>query len=93
MLSSEYSKSKNFKESWNQKDSEECEGWHTSVRKEFKDMINMGVQRKSKRKNMPPNRSLFNQKWIFKMKRDGQFSERLVVWGHTKIKVLDFTSN
>ena len=81
VLSSEYSEPQNFQEEWNHKNPEEREGWCMSIPKEFKDMTNRGIWRKSKRINMPPNSCIIDSKWVYKKKRDGQFWEGLVGWG------------
>ena len=48
-------------------------------------MINKGVWIKSKRRSMPPNRRVFDSKWVFKNKSYGQFRARPVAWGYTQI--------
>ena len=52
-----------------------------STRKEFDDIINKGVRRKTKRTNISPNRGPIESKWVFKKKIYGQFRARLVAQG------------
>ena len=56
-------------------------------------MIKKGVWRKSKRRNMPPNRRIIDSKWVFKKKIYAQFRARLVARGYTHIMGVDFTEN
>ena len=63
------------------------------TQKDSKEMINKGVRRKHKRRNILPNICLIDSKWVFKDKRDGRFRARLVTWGYTQITEVDFTNN
>ena len=62
---------KTFQEAWHSPVKEERENWQKAIRKEIKNMIERGVWRKVDRKNIPNNRRLIGNKWVFKMKRDG----------------------
>ena len=64
-----------------------------SIQKEFKYMINKGVWRKPKRRNIPPSRHLIGSKWVFKNKIDGIFRARLVSRWYTQIPGLYFADN
>ena len=77
VLLSAYGKSNNVEDAWYHEDTEECEGWFTSDRKEFKDMINRGAWRKSKTTNINPNICITDSKWVFKKKRYGRFRANL----------------
>ena len=93
VLSSEYGELQNFQEYWHHKDPEEHEVLCTFIPNKSKDMINKGVWRKSKRRNTRPNRCLIHSKWVFRKKRDDQFSACIVTRGYTQIPVVDFTGN
>ena len=56
-------------------------------------MIERGVCRKTDRKRIPNNRSLFGNKWVFKIKRDGTYRARLVALGYSQIPGVDYTDN
>ena len=56
-------------------------------------MIERGVWRKVDRKNIPNNRRLIGNKWVFKIKRDGTYRARLVALGYSQIPGVDYTDN
>ena len=56
-------------------------------------MINRGVWRKVDKKNIPSNRRLIGNKWVFKIKRDGTYRARLVALGYSQIPGVDYTDN
>ena len=56
-------------------------------------MIDRGVWRKIDRKNIPNNRRLIVNKWVFIIKRDGTYRARLVALGHSQIPRVDYTDN
>ena len=60
---------------------------------EIKSMIERGVWRKTDRKEIPSNRRLIVNKWVFKIKRDGTYRARLVVLGYSQIPGVDYTDN
>ena len=63
---------KTFQEAWHSPPvEEERNNWQMAIRKEIKSMIDRGVWRKVDRKNIPNNRRLIGNKWVFKIKRDG----------------------
>ena len=69
---------KTFQEAWHSPVEEERNNWQMAIRKEIKSMIERGVWRKVDRKNIPNNRRLIGNKWVFKIKRDGTYRARLV---------------
>ena len=56
-------------------------------------MINRGVWRKIHKVKIPENRRLIGNKWVFKIKRDGTYSARLVALGYSQIPGVDYTDN
>ena len=48
---------------------------------------------KTDRQMIPSNRRLIENKWVFKIKRDGTYRARLVVLGYSQIPVVDYTDN
>ena len=69
---------KTFQEAWHNPVNEERENWQKAIRKEIKSMIDRGVWRKVEKKNIPNNRRLIGNKWVFKIKKDGTYRARLV---------------
>ena len=84
---------KTFQEAWHISVEEERNSWQMAIRKEIKSMINRGVWRKVDRKNIPNNRRLIGNKWVFKIKRDGTYRARLVALGYSQIPGVDNTDN
>ena len=87
------SEPKTFQEAWHSPVKEERENWQKAIRKEIKNMIERGVWRKVDRKNIPNNRRLIGNKWVFKIKRDGTYRARLVALGYSQIPGVDYTDN
>ena len=84
---------KTFQEVWHGPVEEERQNWQLAIRKEIKSMINMGVWRKIDKVKIPENRRLIGNKWVFKIKRDGTYRERLVALGYSQILGVDYTAN
>ena len=84
---------KTFQEAWHSPVEEERNNWQMAIRKEIKSMIDRGVWRKVDRKNIPNNRRLIGNKWVFKISRDGTYRARLVALGYSQIPGVDYTDN
>ena len=84
---------KTFQEAWHSPVEEERNNWQIAIRKEIKSMIERGVWRKVDRKNIPNNRRLIGNKWVFKITRDGTYRARLVALGYSQIPGVDYTDN
>ena len=84
---------KTFQEAWHSPVEEERNNWQMAIRKEIKSMVDRGVWRKVDRKNIPNNRRLIGNKWVFKIKRDGTYKARLVALGYSQIPGVDYTDN
>ena len=87
------SEPKTFQEAWHSPGKEERENWQKAIRKEIRSMINRGVWRKVDKKNIPSNRRLIGNKWVFIVKRDGTYRPRLVALGYSQIPGVDYTDN
>ena len=84
---------KTFQEAWHSPVEEERHNWQVAIRKEIKSMINRGVWRKIDKVKIPENRRLIGNKWVFKIKRDGTYTARLVALGYSQIPGVDYTDN
>ena len=82
---------KSFQEAWHSPVEEERINWQMAIRKEIKSMIDRRVWRKVDRKNIPNNRRLIGNKWVYKIKRDGTYRARLVALGYSQIPGVDYT--
>ena len=84
---------KTFQEAWYSPIEEERNKCQAAIRKEIRSMINRGVWRKIDKMKIPENRRLIENKWVFKIKRDGTYGARLVALGYSQIPGVDFTDN
>ena len=82
-----------FEEAWYNADPREQEGWRSAIKKEFNDMKKMKVWRRIKKSEVPSERRIIGNKWVFKRKRDGRYRARLCGLGYTQIAGVDFTAN
>ena len=82
-----------FDEAWNHKDPMIRKKWREAIHKEFRDMINYKVWSRRKKKDIPSDRRLIGNKWVFKIKRCGRFRARLCGLGYTQIPGIDFKEN
>lgn len=62
-------------------------------KKKIRDMIAKGVWRNQKKINVPTNRRLVKNKWVFKIKQGGKYRARLCALGYTKVGGEDYTDN
>ena len=82
-----------FDQAWNHPDPIDREKWREAIRKEFRDMLNKGVWRYRKTKDVPKDRRLIGSKWVFKVKKNGVFRARLVALGYSQIAGIDHQDN
>ena len=54
-----------FEDAWNHPNEDEKTAWRTAIRKEFRDMIDRKVWRRTKTNEIPENRRLIGNKWVF----------------------------
>ena len=84
---------KTFQEAWHYPIEKDRDNWRVTIRKEIRSMINRGVWRKTDRANIPKNRRLIANKWVFEITRDGTYRARLVALGYSQIPGVDYTDN
>ena len=68
-----YTEPRTFQEAWHHPDPIQRDLWREAIRKEFRDMINRGVWRQMKQRDLPSGRKSIKCKWVFKIKRNGIF--------------------
>ena len=66
-----------FNEAWNHRSTNVRKKWREAIRKEFKDTMNYKVWSRCKMTNVPSDRRLIRNKWVFKIKRCGRFRAKL----------------
>jgi hypothetical protein len=67
--------------------------WQKAMHKEFKNMEEKGVWKIVKRTDVPYNRRLIGNRWVYKLKDDGTYRARTVAKGYNQIPGQDFTHN
>ena len=82
-VTSEPTEPKTFQEGWHYRIEKERDNWRVAIRKEIRSMIERGVWKKTDRKKIPSNRRLIGNKWVFKIKKDGTYSARIVALGYS----------
>ena len=89
----EYVNPVTFQDAWNHPDLTERKKWREDIKKEFRYMIKRGVWRDIKRKNVPKDRRLIANKWVFKKKGNGVYRARLCALGYAQIAGVDRQDN
>ena len=82
-----------FQQAWWHPDLKAREKWHDGIKLEFNKMISMGVWRKVRSTSIPSGRRLVGYCWVFNIKRNRVYHNRLVVKGLSQIPGVDFTDN
>ena len=93
LMQEEIEEPTSFDEAWNHKSTNVRKKWREAIRKEFKDMMNYKVWTRFKTKDVPTDRRLIGNKWVFKINRCGRFRAQLCGLGYTQIPGIDFTEN
>ena len=91
-VESDYKEPKNYRAMLKRPPDEKDE-WLKGCKEELDNFENRGVWTRVKIKDIPKNRRLIGNKWVFKKKRDGRFRSRLVALGYTQIPGIDYTDN
>ena len=89
----EYDNPSTFDEAWDHKIDVERKCWRDAIKKEFSDMIRRGVWRHTKRDQIPSDRRLIGNKWVFKRKKNGMYRARLVGLGYSQVPGIDHKDN
>ena len=79
-----------FKEAWYSEDPGEKHKWQEAISKELNCMKELKVWEKMDKSEDLEGRKPIGSKWVFKLKRDGQFRARLVALGYNQIPGIDF---
>ena len=82
-----------FKEAWDHHDQNETKLQREAICKEFNDMKKREVWKIMKKYNIPKDRKLIGNKWVFKIKKDKTHRARLVGLGYNQVPGLDFSDN
>ena len=67
--------------------------WWDAMCTEFKNMELKQVWKLVKRSEMPPNRKIIGNRWVYALKDDGRFRARTVAKGFSQIAGKDFQEN
>ena len=89
----DYDNPMTFNEAWNHEVNTERSSWRDAIKKEFSDMIRRWVWRQTKRNQIPSNRRLIGNKWVFKNKKNGIYRARLVGLGYSQVPGIDHKDN
>ena len=83
----------NFNEAWNHQSPNERRKWKEAFTKELYNMENKNVWKAIYKTNTLKDRRLIGCKWVYKIRRDGTYSARLVALGYSQAPAVDFTDN
>jgi hypothetical protein len=67
--------------------------WRDVIKKELFDMDKQQVWEIIKKEDIPENRRTIKCRWMFKIKRNGIFRQRLVACGYSQIPGIDFNES
>jgi hypothetical protein len=56
-------------------------------------MKNKGVWKVITKEQIPEGKKCVKSKWVFKIKKNGIFRERLVAYGYSQVSVINFTES
>jgi hypothetical protein len=82
-----------YEEAINSEQKEDQINWKNVINKELKEMEKRGVWEIIDEKDIPINRRCIKNKWIFKVKRNGNFRARLVAYGYSQVPGIDFSES
>ena len=83
-----------FQEAWWHPDLIERKKWHAAIKKEFRQMLKLGVWKRGGGTNvLPKGRKGIGMKRVFKIKKSDIYRARLVAKGYDQIAGVDFKYN
>ena len=82
-----------FNDAWNHEDPDERALWRNAMSKEINDMVKKKVWRHAKGSDIPQDRSVIGNKWVFKPKGNGIYRARLVALGYSQVPGVDHEDN
>jgi hypothetical protein len=82
-----------FDEAWNHDDPKAREKWQDAIKKELCDKDKQQVWEIIKKEDILENIRTIKSQWIFKIKRNGIFRDRLVACGYSRIPGIDFNES
>jgi hypothetical protein len=80
-------------EAYNQYDLDYRTKWKSAIDKEFMEMNLRGVWKKISKSEMPDGCQCVKSKWVFRIKRNGVFRDRLVACGYSQVQGLNFNDS
>jgi hypothetical protein len=82
-----------FEEAINCENKDDQKAWKEAIEKELNKMTKRGVWEIIDEKDFPNDQRCIQNKWIFKVKRNGVFRARLVACGYSQVPGVDFTES
>jgi hypothetical protein len=82
-----------FEQAINGENKDNQMAWKEPIEKELNETTKRGVWEIIDEKDFPNDRRCIKNKWIFKVKRNGVFRERLVACGYSQVPGVDFTES
>jgi hypothetical protein len=72
---------------------EQREGWRMAIKKELESMEKCGIWTMIHQKDMPKERKVIRNQWVFVQKRNGVYGARLVALGYSQTAGIDFLNH
>jgi hypothetical protein len=82
-----------FENAYFHPEKEQREGWRTAIKKELESMEKCGVWTMIHQKEMPKERKVIGNQWVFVQKRNGVYRARLVAFGYSQTAGIDFLNH
>jgi hypothetical protein len=82
-----------FENAYFHPEKEQREGWRMAIKKELESMEKCGVWTMIHQKDMPKERKIIGNRWVFVQKRNGVYRARLVALGYSQTAGIDFSND